>query len=58
MRTTPRLLAGGLTLALALLLATRAAALDGWLTSRDAGLEAARKSGKPVLVITMWKDGV
>lgn len=41
-----------------LLLASSASALDGWLSSRDEGLEAAAKSGKPVLVVTIWKDGV
>ena len=33
-------------------------ALEGWLRTRKDGLEAAGKSGKPVLVVTIWKDGV
>jgi hypothetical protein len=49
--------------ALALLLAglvaaAPALALDGWLRSRDAGLDAAQKSGKPLLVVTIWPDRV
>lgn len=41
-----------------LLAAPSALALDGWLRSRDAGLEAAAKSGKPLLVVTIWPDRV
>ena len=45
--------------ATALLLATAAtAAPDGWLTSLEDGLAAAKKSGKPVLVVTAWKKGI
>ena len=45
--------------AAALLLVTAAgAAPDGWSASLEDGLAAAKKSGKPVLVITLWKDGV
>jgi hypothetical protein len=40
------------------LLATSAVSLEGWLTSREEGLAAAKASGKPVLVVTLWKDGV
>jgi len=35
-----------------------ALALDGWAATRDEGLALAKKSGKPVLVLTAWKDGV
>lgn len=41
-----------------LLLSTSAAfseAPDGWHRSLDKGLEAAKKSGKPLLLITAWK---
>ena len=34
------------------------AAPEGWHPTLKKGLEAAKKSGKPVLVITLWKDGV
>ena len=48
-----------LTIASALLLATVAhAAPDGWHTSLKDGVAAARKSGKPLLVVTAWKSGV
>ena len=56
MRTRPWLILGATLLLFAA--APKADALDGWLRSRDDGLEAAKKSGKPVLVITLWKDGV
>lgn len=29
-----------------------------WRSSLDEGLAAARESGKPVLVVTLWKAGV
>ena len=32
-----------------------AAAPDGWHSSLEAGVEAAAKSGKPILLITGWK---
>ena len=44
--------------ALAILLSADTFALEGWLRTRDDGLKAAQKSGKPVLVITLWGDGV
>jgi len=47
-----------LTLTFLALLAASASALDGWHQSRDDGLTAARKSGKPTLVITLWKEKV
>lgn len=40
------------------LAAAPALCMEGWLRSRDDGLDAAKKSGKPVLVVTLWKDGV
>ena len=43
--------------ALSVLLSPDASALDGWLKKRDDGLDAAKESGKPVLVVTAWKDG-
>lgn len=33
-------------------------AADGWHASLDAGLDAAKKSGRPVLAVTIWKQGV
>lgn len=47
-----------LGLVLLLVASTGALALDGWLPTREKGLEAASQSGKPVLVITLWGDGV
>jgi hypothetical protein len=48
-----------LPLLLALLVLTGPTlAADGWHGSLDDGLEAARKSGRPVLVVTGWKSGV
>lgn len=41
-----------------LALLSTAFAADGWHASLDDGLEAARKSGRPVLVVTGWKSGV
>ncbi len=42
-----------------LVLAASAAALPaGWHKSMDDGLEAAAKSGRPLLVVTAWKSGV
>ncbi len=38
--------------------AVATAAPDGWHTSMKDGVAAARKSGKPLLVITLWGDGV
>lgn len=35
-----------------------ALALEGWHADRDDGLEAAEKSGRPVLVVTLWKKGL
>jgi len=58
MRIRPWLTLGTLACALTFAAALDASALEGWLRSRDDGLAAARKSGKPVLVITLWKDGV
>jgi len=34
------------------------AAPEGWHTSIQEGLDAAARSGKPVLVVTGWKSGV
>jgi hypothetical protein len=31
---------------------------DGWHKSKDDGVAAARKSRRPVLVVTAWKDKV
>ena len=33
------------------------AAPEGWHTTLGKGLEAAKKSGKPLFVATMWKRG-
>ena len=32
--------------------------LEGWHRSPDDAVKAARKSGKPILVVTCWKKGV
>ena len=45
-------------LACTLFVAADAAALDGWHRTREKGLEAASQSGRPLLVVTIWKDGV
>jgi len=37
--------------------ATALAAPDGWHRTLDDGLAAAKRSGKPVLVVTAWTDG-
>ncbi len=42
--------------AVALAAATAVAAPDGWLRSLEDGLEAARASRRPVLVVTAWTD--
>ena len=34
------------------------AGAEGWHKSLDDGIEAAKKSGKPLLVVTGWKSGV
>ncbi len=47
------------TLAVIGLIASAAAAApQGWHRTMDDGIEAARKSGKPVLVVTVWKEKV
>jgi len=43
---------------LALFGAVAAAAPAGWHTRLDDGVAAAKKSGKPVLVVTTWKEKV
>ena len=55
MKKAPLFLLALVAIALA---AADAAALDDWLKSREDGLDAARESGKPVLVVTLWKDGI
>jgi len=45
-------------IAVVLVAAPLAGALDGWLPNPEAGLAAARRSGKPILVGTCWKKGV
>jgi hypothetical protein len=46
------------TLSLLLLGATVLAAPEGWHKKLDDGVAAAKKSGKPVFVVTMWKEKV
>jgi hypothetical protein len=50
----------GVTTALVVWLGTAVAgaAPEGWHRSLDDGTEAARKSGKAVLVVTAWGPGV
>ena len=31
---------------------------EGWMRSLEDGQKAARQSGKPILVVTAWKEGV
>ena len=31
---------------------------DGWHSSLDDGLKASGRSGKPLLVVTAWREGV
>jgi len=38
------------------LLASAAAAPEGWHEKLEDGLKAAKRSGRPVLVITTWTD--
>ncbi len=45
-------------LVLGALASTASAIPEGWHKSMDDGLKAARASGKPLLVVTLWKDGV
>ncbi len=54
----PRILPVLALLASLAVVSADASALEGWLRTREDGLEAAAKSGKPVLVVTIWKDGV
>lgn len=49
------------TAVVAAVLLTAAAALavpDGWHKKLEDGQKAARKSGKPILVVTAWKPNV
>ena len=44
---------------LVLLLASAAvAAPEGWLKTLEDGQDAAKKSGKPILAVTVWPQGV
>ena len=45
-------------LAVVLLLPTAQGAPDGWHRSIEDGITAAKKSGRPVLVVTAWKEKV
>ena len=45
--------AGALTL---LLLGTALCAPEGWHRKLEDGVSAAKKSGRPVLVVTMWQE--
>ena len=47
-----------LGLALFLMSGVANAGADGWHASLDDGLEAAKTSGRPLLVVTGWKSGV
>jgi len=44
--------------ALLLLAGVAQARPEGWHKSMEDGLKAAKKSGKPVLVVTLWKEKV
>ena len=53
------------SLALATLIATAAAVVtgpilagDAWHKDLETGISAARKSGRPILVVTAWKSGI
>ena len=47
-----------LTLAVLAPLAALGASWDSWHRNIEEGQKAAKASGKPLLVITTWKDGV
>ncbi|MHC4959938.1 MAG: hypothetical protein ACYTGN_16355 [Planctomycetota bacterium] len=42
--------------ALTLFAASVLARPDGWHRTMEDGIKAAKKSGKPVLVVTIWKE--
>ena len=50
--------AGVLALGLVFTGATASAVPDGWHGNLKDGLEAAAKSGKPVLAVTLWGPGI
>ncbi len=50
------LLTAGFAVALASLATLALCAPDGWHTSMKDGLEAAKKSGRPLLVVTAWTE--
>jgi hypothetical protein len=58
MRSTWRLTASLLALGALAFAGSALAIPEGWHKSMEDGLEAAAKSGKPLLVVTGWKDGV
>ncbi len=53
---TPRMRAMRTTLLTLALAGAAFAAPEGWHRSMKDGLEAAKKSRKPVLVVTLWTD--
>jgi hypothetical protein len=53
-----RIVAAAVAAALLVPLLAHAAAWDTWHPNLEAGRKAAKASGKPLLVITTWKDGV
>ena len=55
MKSWLRSLVGALLLVPALAAQAEAPA---WMKTLDEGLAAAKKSGKPLLVVTLWKEGV
>ncbi len=57
MRLLPALLLSLASVA-ALFTASRALAREGWHRSPDDAVAASRTSGKPILLVTCWKDGV
>jgi len=46
------------TISLLVLGAAALAAPQGWRKTLDGGVAAARKCGKPVLVVTLWRTGL
>jgi hypothetical protein len=54
----PTLLSLLAAVALAVIAASAPAQESAWHASLDKGLEAAKKSGKPLFVVTVWPRGV
>ncbi len=58
MRTTPILSTLALGAVVAFAATASLSADESWHANLEEGVAAARKSGKPVLVVTAWKSGI